>query len=250
MSKVTIWKSDLDGKLFEDKTNYVKHLRKLAGARMIEKSQAKMNAEREEMITKMGQVASVQELEQFIKDNWSWFYNNGLKGNLWRVENKELNTDHELVDIKITDVKWNKHVSNSHSCPRKRGVTNFGDHDGRPTGYPGWYARIRFTVKTSEYTYKRKKHFYQGFGSDYFNGTIINTGSGGGGDCQYQYGITLWAADFPVMYEKQMRWEWCEKENRERRLVWRSLGGKEAPPEVYEVPEDWVLPDPYNLLEQ
>ena len=160
MSKVTVWKSDLDGKLFEDKTKYVKHLRKLASARMIEKSQVKMNAEREEMMTKMGQVTSVEELEQFIKDNWFWFYNNGLKGNLWRVENKELHTDHELVDIKITNVRWNKHTSNTHSCPRKRGVTNFGNYDDdRPTGYPGWTAHIKFKVKTSEYTYQRKKHF-------------------------------------------------------------------------------------------
>ena len=34
MSQVLVWKSDADGKLFEDKIKYQKHLRKLAAQRL------------------------------------------------------------------------------------------------------------------------------------------------------------------------------------------------------------------------
>jgi hypothetical protein len=51
------------------------------------------------------------------------------------------------------------------------------------------------------------------------------------------------------MYEKQRKWQWCEEENRKRKFVWKSLGGKEAPPDVYGVPEDWVTPSPWEEFE-
>lgn len=251
MSKITVWKSDMDGKLFEDKSKYVKHLRTLAAKNILKRKFEHKEATRPIIMQKMGQVKSSGELTQFIKDNWQWFWLNGAARCTWRWKDKP--PIHELVDIRITGLKWDEHLSNSHSCPQG-GVSNFGrGSDYGATGYPGWKGQIHIEIKPPSYMYKKKSYIEEGWGSDYFDDTIINTGSGGGGGGpttkKYTYGLTLWAADFPVIYEKQRRWQWCEEENRKRKFVWKSLGGNQAVPEVYEVPEDWVLISPWSVHE-
>jgi len=251
MGKVTVWECEADGKLFKDKSKYMTHLRKLAGSNIAKRKIERMESTRPIIMQKMGQVQSSDELVQFIKDNWQWFWANGVSRN----NHDKKPSFHELVDVNIENLKWNERCYNSHSCPQG-GMTNFGGHDkdNRPTSYPGWRGRIAVTVKTPIYTYRGKKHAEQGWGSRHFDNTLIHTETGGGGrasNLTYKtaYSITLWAADFPVMYEKQRKWQWCEEENRKRRLVWKSLGGKQAVPEVYEVPEDWVTPSPWEEFE-
>jgi len=210
MSQVLVWKSDEDGKLFEIKSKYIAHLRKLSAARMYKKKIAAAAAARQQLFTDMGNaVTSVSSIEQYIKDNWSWFSANGAINNTWR--GIPASTRHKLVSISIT-AKWYDHVSNSHSCPRG-GVTNWSNSNaapGTPTGYPGWVGTITFTIDAgvSEHKVPRK---YDGFGSDYFENTTLHTGSGGSsGNNQYRYDLKLFAADFPAMTaarEKERVWE-------------------------------------------
>lgn len=257
MSIIQAYKSDADGKLFEDKKKYQLHLRKLASARLAEKKVAQMEAEREQFHIKMGQVKSIAELNQFIKDNWNWFWANGAKDDFYKWSSNKGNAApfHEYVDVSVVEVYWKENLSNSHSGPRK-GVQNFdtrADYNkGKPTGYPGWQARINIKVKPPMSKHKKDPYMHDGFGSSYFNDTIINTGSGGGGGkhkneyVSYSYDVKLFAADFPVMYEAVRKDQWIHAENQKRMFVWRSLGGKGLTQSVTEqdIPGDFAMSDP------
>lgn len=224
MSQVLVWKSDADGKLFEDKGKYQKHLRKLANERRKQKQLAQQALEREAFLDRMGQVGSMEELNQFIKDNWEWFFVNGLRRNQWRRDRKAEKL-HEYVDVRIHQTWWKDDIGNTHSCPRG-GVENFNQRYNRqqgknlPESYPGWRGRITIKVRPPMAKYRGKEYLKDGWGSDYFEGTIIHTGSGGGGGnkdnqyISYSYDVTLWADDFPVM-----------KDRIEKQKIWQGIGG-------------------------
>jgi hypothetical protein len=235
MSQVLVWKSDADGKLFEDKDKYVKHLRKLAYGRRQLKSLELHRINRELFLDRMGQVASFGELQQFIIDNWEFFRTNAIEQNAW-TKRRYSKKDDQLISLELSGLHFVQELSNSHSCPRK-GVTNFDRRSecnkGKPTSYPGWRGRITYGVTKSI-----------SFGSDYFRGTPICTGSGGGGDTHLSYDLSLWAADFPVMWAEQAKVNWVEEENRNRQTAWRTLGGNSNQVElVTEVPLEWTVPD-------
>lgn len=234
MSIITAYKSDVDGKVFEFKADYTKHLRKLANKRREVKRIEQHRLNRELFLDKMGQVASFEELEQFIKDNWQFFRLNAQEHAYGR---KFKEGDDNLISLTLKIDGYSQTLSNSHKCPRK-GVTNWGNRDkNAPTSYPGWRGRITFAVTRSTT-----------FGSSYFDDTPISSGSGGGGDACKSYDLQIWAADFPVMWEKHCRDTWVMRENQERMLVWRAIGGKGlcVPATEADIPADWVLPDPLN----
>lgn len=255
MSIITCYKSDADGKLFEDKKKYQAHLRKLASARLAEKKLTQMEAERDAFLDQMGQVKSVDELNQFIKDNWRWFWANGAQHDFykWSSNKGKAAEFHEYHEVTICDVYWKEDLSNSHSCPRG-GVENFdtrADYNkGKPTGYPGWSGRINIKVKPPMSKHKKDPYMHDGWGSSYFERTTINTGSGGGGGGKdfksYSYDVKLFAADFPVMYEAVRKDQWIHRENQERMHIWRSVGGKGLPQSVTEadIPGDFTMSDP------
>lgn len=243
MSQILVWKSDFDGKLFEDKSKYQKHLRALAADRRQKKKLEDQAKSRELFLVKMGQVASIDELNQFIKDNWYWFFLNAVSRNSWRSEKSH--GLHEYVDVAVSQVRWNEYMSNSHSRPRK-GVENFMRQKDKPQAYPGWRGRINIKVKPPMSKHKKNPYMKDGFGSDYFADTLINTGSGGGGENfkSYSYDVSLWALDFPVMYEAHRRQEFINNENARRQREWSYLGGKGPVPLISDVPNDWVCPEP------
>lgn len=218
MSIIQAYKSDSDGELFEDKKKYVAHLRKLSRQRQQERAWQKMKDERQAFMNKMGQVESVDELYQFIKDNWNWFFYNGATDRMAWWGGKDKPALHEYVAVEIDGLRWSENLSNSHSCP-VGGVQNWGREPGKPTGYPGWSGRIEIKVRPPKKKYRGKEYLTDGFGSSYFANTIINTGSGGGGTgkefASYSYEVKLWATDFPVMF-KRLR----EKQ------IWEVLGAK------------------------
>lgn len=225
MSRVMVWKSDADGKLFEDKAKYTAHLRKL-GRERLRLRKAKLAADmRDDFLDRMGQeVTSQESLEQFIKDNWDWFFSNGYQ-NGWRAQSNEV---HEYVEVSFEGLRWSETLSNSHSCPRG-GVTNWGGRDSfsdgtpKPRCYPGWGGRINIRVRTPFVTKNRQA---DGFGSDYFKYTPIHTGTGGGGGIKdgvtkYSYDVKLWADDFPAWMrerEKALVWKYLSEDNKEYAL--------------------------------
>ena len=235
MSIIQAYKSDTDGKIFEFKVDYNKHLRKLAAKRREEKKAQDARDAFDQVMIDMGKVNDVSELEQFITNNWEVFRQSIASGGRRR---KITGNSDKLLSLKIEIYNFDQTLSNSHDCPRG-GVTNFDRRSeynkGKPTGYPGWRGRITYSVTSST-----------GFGSEYFDNTPINTGSGGGGDQKLSYDLRLFAADFPVMWERHVRDTWLMKQNQERMYVWRQLGGKGLTPPVTDadIPSDFVIPDP------
>ncbi len=207
MSQVLVWKSDTDGKLFEDKVEYQKHLRKLAAAQKHQKKLDRFKQEREEFLKKMGNVQTIEQLHQFIIFNWDWFYLNGLQSSSWRTNSKYNKIPHKLVSLTLTSLRYNSSVSNTHVCPTNGGVTNWrGDKvlengDLAPRGYPGWTGTLNFEVDASYISDSGVKKQRSTFGRDYFDGTLLKTGGGCGGRCgnneSFRYDFSIFEADFP-----------------------------------------------------
>lgn len=189
MSQVLVWKADEDGKLFEDHTKYLSHLRFLSRARAEVRKQLKIKLEHEQYCAQMGQSSSIPELIAFISNNWSRHEKNS-----------------SLLKMHM-EVRWQDRISNTHSCPRG-GMTNFRCDQQLPLGYAGWLGRLRYTVN-----YKKSDI------GTLFREFPIYTGSGGGSNyiknddgtttVSYGYEMILWADDYPELFsehEKSVNW--------------------------------------------
>lgn len=220
MSQVLVWKSDRDGKLFEDKLKYTKYLRKLATERQYARKIATQLAARAAFIKRMGDtVTSITELEQFIVANWEWFALNGISNYDYNHPHNGTNLpkQHTIVDIAVT-LRWSNSVSNTHCCPIG-GVTNWGQLKAtpdKPKGYPGWSGTMAATFSVVNKQGKETNHM--SCGGSYFRDTTINFG-GGGGSHKIRYGISLFASDFPAMTEARERDLICAKLSGNPQLV-------------------------------
>ena len=243
MSIITAYKSDADGKIFEDKSKYQAHLRTLARHR---------NAQRKLQIAEAAKDAawaelyereqSIDDWMQMVIDNQHLFWAEAAAGDPydWQNVGKKISRGKnamvmpvpKLLKIKHS-LQWSDSVSNSHSCPRD-GMTNWGgreklkDGSDAPRGYPGWQGHIEWLVEWP----KEFDSIY--LGSDLFSkGTFhtgrqrAHTGTGGGGGghfdkefntwCQRpQYDFRIYASDWPGLTRY-----------REKRVMWNRLGAKE-----------------------
>lgn len=233
MSIITAYKSDADGRIFEDKSKYQAHLRTLARHR---------NAQRKLQIAESAKDAAWAELYereqsiddwcQMVIDNQHLFWAEAAAGDPrdWDCVGKKSGRGKNALVVpaprllKIThSLTWSDMVSNSHSCP-VGGVTCWSSHearDGRPRGYPGWHGRIDWLVAWP----KELDGMY--LGSDLFShGTFrsgrqrAHTGTGGGGGSHFSkefdtwcqrpgYSFSIFASDWPGMaryYEKRRMW--------------------------------------------
>lgn len=267
MSVITAYKSDEDGKIFEDKHKYQLHLRKLARHRLEQRKLQISEAEKDRVWAELYErEQSLEDWTQMVIDNQHLFWAEAAAGNPrdWERVGMKLGRGKNAGNLPMPEVlainmrlQWNDNVSNSHSCPHN-GVTNFdrrADYNkGRPTSYPGWSGRIEWVVKWPEE--------FDGIyiGSNLFaRGTFrtgrqrANTGTGGGGGghfnkefntyCQKPgYDFKLFAADWPGLYRYEMRKQWIAKENSDRQHVWRTLGGTGDLEQVVDVPIGWVAP--------
>lgn len=182
MSIITAYKSDSDGKLFEHKPAYIAHLKKLSRKRQSELKIVKIKNDKKQFLDDMGNsVKTINDLEQFIVDNWKWFHYNGLS-----TENYNKNiTFMPIVSCKIY-VSWKPLVSNTHNCPRN-GITNWSPswNPELPKGYPGWHGTLEIKL-----TNDKSLSVW-----DYFSGTTICSGSGSANKME----VLLFDADFPAM---------------------------------------------------
>lgn len=238
MSIITAYKSDTDGKIFEDKSKYTAHLRKLARHRNAQKrlqiAEAVKDAAWAELYERE---QSIDDWCQMVIDHQHLFWAEASAGDPydWDCVGKKHGRSKNAIVVpvpkllKIThDLRWSDMVSNSHSCP-VGGVQCWSSHeakDGRPRGYPGWTGRIDWLVEWP----KELDGIY--LGSDLFSrGTFrsgrqrAHTGSGGGGGghmnkefntwCQRPgYDFRIYASDWPGMaryYQKRKMWETLAK---------------------------------------
>lgn len=238
MSIITAYKSDADGKIFEDKSKYQAHLRTLARHRNAQKKLQLAEAVKDAAWAELYErEQSIDDWCQMVIDNQHLFWAEAAAGDPrdWECVGKKHGRGKNAMVVpapkllKIThDLRWSDMVSNSHSCP-VGGVTCWSSYeakDGRPRGYPGWTGRIDWLV---EWPKELDGYF---LGGDLFSrGTFqsgrqrAHTGTGGGGSghfnrefntwCQRPgYDFRIYASDWPGMaryYEKQRMWKTLAK---------------------------------------
>ncbi len=231
---ITAYKSVADGKIFEDKSKYQAHLRKLARHRLAQKKLTIAQAEKDAAWAELYErEQSIDDWCQMVIDNQHLFWAEAAEGDPydWQNVGKKIGRGkNDMIMpvprvLKITHtLRWDDSVSNSHSCPHN-GVTCWSSNeakDGRPRGYPGWGGHIAWLVEWP----KEFDGIY--LGSDLFaRGTFrtgrqrANTGTGGGGGghfnkefntwCQKpSYDFKLFAADWPGLaryHTKRMMWD-------------------------------------------
>lgn len=200
--QITAWKCEKTGKIFEHKVKYQSHLKALAALRRSEAKHKAFEAARMQVFTDMrNTVRSKAEFIAFIEQNWIHFCMNAKVNDVGRDRfNKKKPVVHPpLKFFKVTRWGWSDCVSNSHRCPIG-GVTNWGggekmpDGSPKPNGYPGWKVQIEYQVVGQDDTYSYP------YGSQAWDKTCINTGTGGYAN-NYYYGCELFAADWPAMAE-------------------------------------------------
>lgn len=193
MSQIICWKSDTDGKFFEDKKKYQNHLRKLARERNTKRKLMVAEAIADQKWNELYECEqSIEQWRDMVIAKQDMFWAEAAKAdpydwaNVGKTHSRRKNgvvcPVPELLEFTQFDVRWNPQVSNSHSCPHN-GVTNWGDRDkNAPTSYPGWSGRIEWIVRWP----KEWDGWY--LGSDLFSGGTFrtgrqraHTGTGGGG---------------------------------------------------------------------
>lgn len=221
MSQIVAWKSDVDGKIFEDKTKYQNHLRKLARERATKRKLTVMEAVADQKWMELYECEqSIEQWRDMVIANQDMFWAEAARSDPhdWSMVGKTHSRKKdavvcpipELLEFTEFSVRWNTEVSNSHSAPHN-GVTCWSSHearDGRPRSYPGWSGRVEWIVRWP----KEWDGWY--LGGDLFGGfhgscrTRAHTGTGGGGGMRYSekhkcyvqsfgYDFRMYAADWP-----------------------------------------------------
>ena len=197
----TAFRCPWTGKIFGEKRSYVMHLKELREQRMYRRAR---QARFEKVRVEFNGQKTWDDVIQWIENHPEFFFDLGMRS---RVMSNPKPLDRENLFIKITYLRlvWSPTASNTHSCPRN-GKTNWGGRDdGSPRSYPGWEGRIEFQAHqfSPDGTLRESSPFS---GSDLFDRSGINTGSGGArGKGGYAYGVTFFDADWPGITER------CEK---------------------------------------
>lgn len=230
MSQIICWKSDEDGKIFEDKKKYQNHLRKLARVRRERRRLQVEESLKDQIWNELYErEQSIEQWRDMVIANQDLFWAEAAAGDKhdWSIVGKTYKKVvcpvPRLLEFTKFDMHWNDSVSNSHSCP-VGGVTCWSSHeakDGRPRGYPGWRGRVEWIVAWPK---EWDGHY---LGGDLFSkGTFrtgrqrAHTGTGGGGGMRFSekhgcyvmshgYDFRIFAADWPGMaryYEKRRMW--------------------------------------------
>jgi hypothetical protein len=130
--------------------------------------------------------------------------------------------DQRFVHALRFHLRWNDHVSNSHSCPLN-GVENWQRELDKPRSYPGWQGQVWFGI-VSELADKSLDSYSSSFG---IIKPPLNTGSGSGAGSgaafgykhahsagykdstsKYKYGsydFKVFADDFPDFVDHEFR---------------------------------------------
>jgi hypothetical protein len=233
MSIITAYKSDTDGKIFEDKAKYTAHIRKLARHRLEQKKLQIAESVKDAAWAELYErEQSIDDWMQMVIDNQHLFWAEAAGGGPWDWKNvgKRVGRGKNAGNMPIPKVlkithtlRWSDMVSNSHSCPHD-GVTCWSSHeakDGRPQGYPGWTGHIDWLVEWPEeldYIYLGSDLFSKGTFRSGRQRAHTGGGAGGGGHfnkefntyCQSpSYDFRIFASDWPGLaryYEKQRVW--------------------------------------------
>lgn len=235
---ITAYKSEADGKIFEDKKKYQNHLRRLARHRLEQKKLMIASQQADAVWAELYErEQSLEDWAQMVIDEQDLFWAEAARHrpDAWERVGKAPSRGRgpampcpELLKFTTFSMSWSDSVSNSHSCPHN-GVENWaGRVDGAPRGYPGWTGRIGWLIKWP----KEWEGVY--LGADLFGGfgnrrarARAHTGSGSGGGMRFSekhgchvqtfgYDFRIFAADWPGLTRY-----------REKRIMWNKLADQE-----------------------
>jgi len=180
-------------KLFslEQRARYQVHLKRVAHERYTKRMMAREAAEQEIFLQDtLWSLSSIGEIEAWFVSNVRWLERNALRSCGYRRASKEPKPlSFACFEL---DVKWSGYVYNSHAAPRG-GVINWSHRDpSKPSSYPGYTGSVRYSLSDPDH----------GLGSSIFRGTLIHTGSGGGG-AECEYSVSMFDDDWPGL--KAMR---------------------------------------------
>ena len=222
--KITVWKCDHTGKLFEDHSKYKAHLRKLARERQQRRKLEVVVSEADAWWAEAYQrEMSIEDFKNFIIENQSRFWQEAARseGYKWTQVGKTHRAVvcpvPKLLEFTKFDLRWSDSVSNTHSCPHN-GAMNWASEDASlPTGYPGWRGAVEWIVEFPE----EWRSVY--LGGDLFQGrrARCHTGTGGGGSTgyskkhgcytqRYGYEFRVYAADWPGMARGESKRQFVE----------------------------------------
>lgn len=187
MPQISAWQCPRTGQLFATHAEYLEYLKHAAACDLLWRKENKRRLNKAAFFTNMREsVKSVDEICQFVKDNFQAFVDNGADHDSFGHKQKPV----ECLDftLKMRDMTI---VSNSHTKPLD-GVTNFCRTADKPKGYPGIEGRMNL----------RHKGEFRSFTSNIFTNTGICLGGGGGGSSSYQSEVRLYAQDWAFMREE------------------------------------------------
>ncbi|WP_396189695.1 hypothetical protein [Flavobacterium sp.] len=238
MAQIICWKSE-DGKIFEDKSKYQTHLRKLATHR---RAQRKLKIESDAADAVWAELyereQSIEQWAQMVIDNQHLFWAEAARGEPgdWDRVGKKFERSKKasvmpaprLLEFTKLDLYWDDCVSNSHSCPHD-GVTNWGGRTaGAPRGYPGFTGNIEWMCEWPlEFAGIHLASDLFACGTFRSGRQRAHTGTGGYRGAGYSekhgcetrssgFDFRLYAADWPGLARYY-----------EKRKMWKTLGGRQ-----------------------
>lgn len=185
--KITAYKCINTDKIFESISDYRQHrAHYLAKKQQEDDKQAKRDKIKESIDHLRNTATTIEEISEWIVDN----------GHILALYNNvRPTTDFRITDVKL-NLTWYSSCSNSHCAPFD-GVQNWDTtkNPHLPVGYPGFRGEIVLKYIGSTNTFFNR----------IFEDTGINFRNGGGnGGMQYSYHLTLFAADWPGLVEKEL----------------------------------------------
>jgi hypothetical protein len=230
--KISAWKCQHDGKIFEDHKDYLNHLRALARGRrcqrQLEQDSNQLDAVWNELYEREQSLAQWRDM---LVEQQVLFWEEGIRNDhrtrelFARPHQQDLMP--QLIQIKEFDLEWSDCVSNSHCAP-VGGVENWGRKPDLPQGYPGWGGRITWQVTgpNTRATHMAMGLLFSGENSFRTGRQRVHTGTGGANTevpasevltKTYSYDVKIFAQDWPGLARY-----------REKALIWETLNNRPA----------------------
>lgn len=197
--KVMAYKCPYTGKLFdlEDEAEYRKYVnREKAELREIARMEKIRNEFKEWLSKEKESIYTVEEIAPWFLENQRTIMD-GMNAihNLSKQDRERFQTDDIFTKLEIKFREFDPLVSNTHVCPRNGAVTNWWCKNDKPRGYPGWEGQVSGTlVRPLRYNSSYPS-------SSILNFVDIHTGSGGGGNKDWSYGVSVFLDDWSGIQE-------------------------------------------------
>lgn len=196
---VSAYKCPFTGVLFDlaAEEEYNAHVKKHKAIFREQKRYEKIKAEYADWFaSEKEKIATIEEIAPWFLENQRTIMD-GMNAihNLSKQDRERFQTDDIFTKLEIKFREFDPLVSNTHVCPRNGGVTNWWCKNDKPRGYPGWEGQVSGTlVRPLRYNSSYPS-------SSILNFVDIHTGSGGGGNKDWSYGVSVFLDDWSGIQE-------------------------------------------------